>query len=276
MCRFARDLAPWIVGMAIFLVAGAAGSADCRRRGDVAPAATASPAATAEGPLYPMADQLYTIDHDATLYYDFRANRDGSGKVKREARYDRNLWNTCAQFQIRLPVVTRFPIHGNPYTGFGNAELGYSYTTTSSAFDRALDIRVALPTESNGVEARQTQLKVFYTTKWKWSGGALSYMNEFAQSVTRSSTVRYASFYEGELVTPGYAFVDSSTLRGLRISAIYNGRVLFKSGGLYLSAVGGMLTGSLHDVALNLTDTWGVGSHGLWKYRVEATAVARF
>src|ERR1700729_973007 len=267
----------------ISLVAAGAADAACPAKQAASPTSPDSPDSPGpsvtpapEGPLYSMGDEIYTIDHDGTLYYDFRGNRDGSAKVKREVRYDRNLWNVCAQLQVRLPFVTRYPTAGNPYSGFGNAELGYSYGVRSPAFDHSLEGRAAFPTQSNGVEAIQTQIKTFYTTKWKWTGGSVSYMNEFNQAVSRSSLVRYASFYEGELVLPNSAFVDSPVLRGLRISAIYNGRVLFNRGGLYQSAIGGLLYGNLNDVALKLVDTWGIGPHGLWKYRVEATAAARF
>src|SRR5436309_2282255 len=93
---------------------------------DGSPDATATP----EPPLYPIGDQIFTLDRDGTIYYYFQGNRDGSAKVKRELRYDRNLWNTCAQLQVRLPFITRYPNapsslspQANPYTGFGNAEL---------------------------------------------------------------------------------------------------------------------------------------------------------
>jgi len=70
--------------------------------------------------------------------------------------------------------------------------------------------------------------------------------------------------------------VDSPSLKGLRISALYDFRVLFNDGGIVQPAVGGIINGNINDVALNVIDTWGVGEHGLWKYKVEATAVARF
>lgn len=70
--------------------------------------------------------------------------------------------------------------------------------------------------------------------------------------------------------------MDSPALKGLRISALYDFRVLFNDGGIVQPAVGGIINGNINDVALNVIDTWGVGEHGLWKYKVEATAVGRF
>ena len=43
------------------------------------------------------------------------------------------------------------------------------------AFEHSLELRVALPTESNHVTNDTTQLKAFYVTKWKWTGGSIAY-----------------------------------------------------------------------------------------------------
>ncbi len=106
-----------------------------------------------------MGDDFYTIDRDATVYYYFQGNRDGTAKVKKEIRYDRNLWNTCAQLQIRLPFITQYPTapgsrthrNANPYSGFGNAELRYSYSVPTKTFDHALEVGVGIP---NPIERR--------------------------------------------------------------------------------------------------------------------------
>jgi hypothetical protein len=239
-----------------------------------------SPAPSAEPRLYAMGDEIFALDRDATFYYNFQGNDDGSAKSKRELRYDRNLWDTCAQLQIRLPVITRYPTapssfspHANPFSGFGNAELGYSYNVAQDTFNHSLEVRAAFPTASNGVESLDTQLKLFYTTKWKWKGGSLTYGNEYDQTVIRPPGAGYTSYYEGKLTLPEYAFVDSPGARGLKISAIYNYRVLFNDGSIIQSAVGGTLFGNIGDVALNAIDSWGLGGHGLWKYKVEASAV---
>jgi hypothetical protein len=247
------------------------------------PSASASPSPEpSEPPLYSMGDEIYTIDHDMTLYYYFQGNRDGSAKVKREFRYDRNLWNTCAQLQIRLPVITRYPIKpstyspdASPFTGFGNAELRYSYNVVGKTFDHSIAVGSAFPTNSNGVESIDTQLKLFYITKWKWKGGSISYTNEYDQTVIRPPGADYTSYYEGLVNVPSVSFVDSPAWKGLKLSAIYNFRVLFNEGSLFKSAVGPILTGNINDVALSVIDTWGIGPNGLWKYKVEASAVAR-
>lgn len=237
-----------------------------------------------EGPLYPMADDIYTIDHDATLFYYFQGNRDGTAKVKKEARYDRNLFNTCAQLQIRIPFITKYPIapvepyspNANPYSGFGNLELRYIYAVPTKTFDHSLVGGIALPTQNNGVESIDTQLKAFYIVKWKWSGGALASTNEYDQTIIRPPGAGYTSYYEQELTFPYWSFIDSPALKGVKLSATYTGRVLFNDGSIYKSAIGYIVNGSINDFALSLRNTWGIGGNGVWKYKVEANASARF
>lgn len=248
--------------------------AGCASKAQPSPSPT--PSAAAPPPLYSMADDIFTIDRDASTKYDFQANRNGSARAKYELRYDRDLWNHCAQAQIRLPVVTRYPSIGSPYSGFGNAEVGYSYNVTSATFNHSLEFRASLPTQSNGVDGTDTVLKALYVTQWKWSGGGLAYINEYDQTVIRPPGARETSYYEGRLSLPNVRLGDSPAWRGLKVSALYDYRVLFNDGGRYKSAMGAVMTGAINDVALNVVDTWGLGVDGLWKYRVEATAVARF
>ena len=228
-----------------------------------------------------MDDEVYTADRDITAYYYFQGNRDNTAKVKQELRYDRNLSNPCAQVQIRLPIITRFPNapntyspDANPYSGFGNAELRYFYSVAAPTFNHTITAGVAFPTESNGVESIDTQLKLFYATKWKWKGGSLSYTNEFDQSIIVPPGASETSYYEGLLNLPEWSFIDSPAARGVKLSAVYNFRVFF-NGGPYKSAAGINIFGNIHDVALNFVDTWGLGPNGLWKYKFEASAVTR-
>lgn len=231
-----------------------------------------------------MADDIYTIDHDATLFYYFQGNRDGTAKVKKEIRYDRNLWNTCAQLQIRLPFITKYPTapvtpyspNANPYSGFGNAELRYLYAVTSKTFDHSLVFGAAFPTQTNGVESIDTQLKGFYIVKWKWSGGAIASTNEYDQTIIRPPGASETSLYEQELTLPYWSFIDSPAMKGLKLSTTYTARVYFNDGSIYKSALGVMLNGSINDFAISFRDTWGLGANGLWKYKVEANASARF
>lgn len=232
-----------------------------------------------ESRLYTMGDEFYTLDRDVTAFYYFQGNRDGTAKVKKELRYDRNLWDTCAQLQIRLPFITRYPTapnsyspDANPYSGFGNAELRYSYSVASKTFDHVLEAGIAAPTQTNGVESIDTQLKFFYTTKWKWNGGSVAYANEYDQTIIQPPGAGYTSYYEGKLTLPNVSFVDSPAMRGLKFSAIYNFRVLLKDGE-YQSAAGGIISGSTGEVGLLVIDSWGLGRYGLWKYKFEASAV---
>lgn len=258
-------------------------SAGCISRTPASPAPVPSPEAS-EAPLYPMADDIYTIDHDATLFYYFQGNRDGTAKVKKEARYDRNLWNTCAQLQIRIPFITKYPTapvtpyspNATPYSGFGNLELRYLYAVTEKTFDHALVAGIALPTQNNGVESIDTQLKFFYNVKWKWNGGAIASTNEYDQTIIRPPGASETSLYEQELSLPYWSFVDDPNWKGLKLSATYTGKVYFNDGSIYKSAAGVMLNGSINDVGLSFRDTWGIGANGLWKYKVEANASARF
>jgi hypothetical protein len=259
----------------------ASGAAGCDR--PTAAAATASPSPAVDPPLYDVDKDIFSVDHDAAIYYSFRTNLNGSAKAKRELRYDRNLWNTCAQLQIRLPFITVYPSESssyaaneNPFSGFGNAELRYSYRVDSPTFIHAIELGVELPTANNGVQSIDTELKFLYATKWKWSGGSIAYANEYDQTVVQPPGARYVSYYQGTLTLPSYAFVDSPALKGLKVSALYQYRVFLNNGGLVESAVGGILNGNVNDVAVNVIDTWGTGPHGLWRYRLEATAAARF
>jgi hypothetical protein len=230
-----------------------------------------------------MSDQYYTIDHDATFFYYFQGNRDGTAKVKKELRYDRNLWNTCAQLQIRLPWITKYPTapvqpyspNANPYSGFGNAELRYMYSVASPTFDHTITVGMAFPTQSNGVESIDTVLKLFYTVKWKWDGGALSSMNEYDQTIIKPPGASNSSYYEQELNAPYWAFIDSPAMKGIKLSFSYTGRLFF-NGGPFKSAAGFIVNGTSNDIGLSLRDTWGLGTNGLWNYKVEANATARF
>jgi hypothetical protein len=249
-----------------------------------APSGGVTAASEPEKPLYPMADDIYTIDHDFTLFYYFQGNRDGTAKVKKEFRYDRNLWNTCAQLQIRIPFLTKYPTapvtpyspNANPYSGLGNVELRYIYAVPTKTFDHTLAVAAAFPTNTNGVDSIDTQLKFFYITKWKWNGGALASTNEYDQSIIKAPGTSETSYYEQELTLPYWAFIDSPSLKGLKLSATYTGRVYFNQGSIYKSAAGFIMNGSMNDFAMSLRDSWGIGANGVWKYKVEANASARF
>jgi hypothetical protein len=242
----------------------------------VAEGASPSPTPFVETPLYSIGDEIYSEDRDGTLYYYFQGNTDGTGKAKYDMRYDRNLWDTCAQAQIRVPIITKYPVAGTPFSGLGNIELGYSYNVASKTFDHSLQARIALPTEDNNVDSYDTQLKFFYDVKWKFNGLSVAYSNEYDQSITRPPGASYTSYYEGKLTLPGYSFVDAPGWKGLKLSGIYNYRIVFNKGGIFQPAAGFIMSGNINDVALNVVDSWGMGEHALWKYKVEATAVARF
>ncbi len=263
---------------AAFVLSTAAARATCP-----APARTPAPtvAPAPEPPLYDVDEDIFTVDRDVAGYFAFQSNLDGSAKAKKELRLDRNLWNDCAQLQVRLPLVTVYPGErghtpsGNPFSAFGNAELRYSYRVSSPSFDHAISIGAELPTSGDGVQSLDTELKFLYATKWKWKGGSVAYESEYDQTVVSPPGSRYNSYYQGTLAAPSCAFADSPALRGLKVSGIYEYRILANQGGTFRSAVGGLLNGNLNDVAINLIDTWGTGNHGLWKYKLEATAAVR-
>lgn len=241
------------------------------------PAATPSAAPSPETQFYQMDGdifQAYNINRDVQYYYYFQGNQSGTGKMKNEFRYGRNLWNSNSQVRLRVPFITNYPLVGNPNSGLGNMELGYSYNVTSPAFDHSLEIRGAFPTSvSNTVQSRDTQLKGFYNLKWKFNGGSIAYTNEYDQTIIHPPGSSWTSYYEGKLTLPEYAFKH---VKGLKFSAIYNFRFLFDSGGIYKSAAGGTLFGNIHNVALLIIDTWGVSTNGLWKYKLEFNATAKF
>ena len=242
-----------------------------------APGALPSPSASPESKFYQQDGEIfdaYDIDRDATAYYYFQGNQSGSGKSKQEFRYGRNLWNNSAQLRLRVPFWTQYPLLGNPFSGMGNIELGYSYNVVAPSFDHSLELRAAFPTSvSNSVQSRDTQLKGFYNLKWKLPGWSIAYTNEYDQTVIKPPGASWSSYYEGKLTLPEYRFKN---IQGLKFSAIYNFRVLFDSGGIWKGAIGGTLFGNIKDVALLIIDTWGVGGNGLWKYKFEASASAKF
>ena len=182
----------------------------------VSEGAAPAPTPFVEAPLYSIGDEIYSEDRDGTLYYYFQGNTDGTGKAKYDMRYDRNLWDTCAQAQIRVPIITKYPVAGSPYSGLGNIELGYSYNVASKTFDHSLQARIALPTENNNVDSYDTQLKFFYDVKWKFNGLSVAYSNEYDQSITRPPGASYTSYYEGKVTMLGYSFVNAPGWSGLK------------------------------------------------------------
>jgi hypothetical protein len=241
-------------------------------------ASVSSEASASDGPIfYNMVDDIdnyYDINRTATYYYQFRESTDGSGRAKRELRYGRNLWNNDAIVRIRIPFLTKYPVTGNPYSGLGNIELGYSYNVAAPDFDHSLEARISLPTAANKVSSNDTQLKGFYTTKWKFKGGSFVYVSEYDQSIFVPPGSSWTSYYEGKIEGPNTAF---QIARGIKFAGIYNFRVLMDTNGLYKQAAGGTIFGNLNDVALSITDTWGGSSvNSLWKYQFEFNATAKF
>lgn len=153
-------------------------------------------------------------------------------------------------------------------------ELGYNYNVSSPKFDHSLEIRGAFATAANNaVQSLDTELKGFYNLKWKFPGASIAYTNEYDQTVIHPPGSSWTSYYEGKLTLPEYHFKH---IRGLKFSAIYNFRVLFDTGGIYKSAAGGTLFGNIQNLALLIIDTWGIGSNGLWKFKLEANATVKF
>jgi hypothetical protein len=294
-----RVVLPFVLVAALFAGAAAIGRAECPTVGGVprsslpsaAPSAspgpvafsTAMPGASAnpvpspnETPyvppqLYPVADEIFTINRDTTFYYYFQENRDGTGKAKYEWRYGRNLGSDCAQIRLRVPVITKWPVLGNPYSGLGNLELGYGYYWSSKTFSYSLEFRVAAPTNANNVDNHDTELKGFYTTQWKWPSWALTYYNEYDQSIIKPPGSTWTSYYEGKLTIPDYKFA-----KRFKISAFWNYRILFDTGGIFKDALGTTIFGGYNWLALSFTDSWGLGANALWKYKFEANATAKF
>jgi len=232
--------------------------------------------AAPEGPIwYNMQDDIdsyYSINRSATLYYYFQKNTNGSGKAKYEIRYGRNLRNDNAVIRIRIPYWTQYPLAGNPYSGLGNIELGYSYNVAAKPFDHSLEFRVAFPTTTNHVVSNDTQIKGFYTTKWKYTDWSVIYVNEYDQSIIVPPGASWTSYYEGKLDIPNYKVTP-----GLTVAAIYNFRVLFDTAGTpFKPAIGGTVFGNLGPVAISLTDTWGYGPNALWKYKPEINVTGKF
>ena len=215
-------------------------------------------------------DSPFDIDRDVTGFYYFQKNTNGSGKAKYELRYGRDLWNDNAVLRIRIPYWTQYPTSGNPFSGLGNIEIGYSYNVSAKPFDHSVEFRVAFPTETNNVVSNDTQIKGFYTTKWKWQGGSIAYVNEYDQSIIVPPGASWTSYYEGKVTAP-----NAKVLPGVSLAAIYNFRVLFDTNGTYKPAVGGTIFGNFNNFAWSFTDTWGYGPNALWKYKPEFLFTAK-
>ena len=269
----------------LFIAAGSVSSAQSTPSPSITASPSAAPQASPAAPLsaspapesqFYQADgdifEAYNISRNVTYYYNFQGNESGTAGERNEFRYGRNLWDGNSQIHLRVPFITNYPLVGNPTTGLGNLELGYSYNVTAPTFDHSLEIRGVFATAANGVQSLDTQLKGFYNLKWKWSAGSVAYTNEYDQTVIHPPGSTWTSYYEGKLSLPEYAFQN---IRGLKFSAIYNFRVLFDTGGIYKSAAGGTLFGNIKNVALLIIDTWGIGPNSLWKYKFEFNVTAK-
>lgn len=224
--------------------------------------------------LFQVGNQVYTIDRDFTADYVYQGFSSGKTEAKYEFRAGRNLWNTHAQLRIRIPWYIEHPATGPAYGGIGNISLGYSYVVAEAAFVHSLEARVLLPTAANGVKSNDTELKGYYALKWRLHPGAISYVNEFDQTIVRPPGSNWTSYYDGKLAAGEFGLVH-----GLKGSAFYEPRFVFSAGGVYRSALGANVFGSLgKSVALSGTASWGVGTAGqtgLWKYKYELIATAR-
>ena len=243
-----------------------------------APAPSSSPSPYQEGRVfYNMGNDINSyqdVNEDGTLYYQFRNYTSGKSRAKYEARYGHNLWNNDAVVRIRIPFYTQYPVSGNPYSGLGNIELGYSYNVPSKDYDHSMEFRISLPTAVNNVNSNDTQIKGFYTSKWKTSGASWIFNHEYDQSIIVPPGSSWTSYYEGKVTGPNVAM---RILPWLKWSGIYNFRILFDTNGLYKQAAGGTVFGNLGKVAFSLTDTWGgTSDNSLWKYQFEFNLTSKF
>lgn len=231
------------------------------------------PAAPAPA-LFQEGNQIYTIDRDFTADLVYQGFSSGKTEMKYEFRAGRNLWNAHAQVRIRVPWYIEHPKTGRAYGGMGNISLGYSYVVPGPDFDHSLEARVALPTAVNGVKSNDTELKGLYALKWRLHPGAVSYINEFDQTIVRPPGANWTSYYDGKLAAGEFGLV-----RAFKGSAFYESRFVFSAGGVYRSAAGVNLFGKLGKaVAFSATGSWGVGTPGqtgLWKYKYEMNVTAR-
>lgn len=264
MHRFQTFTIVAVTGLLLAGLSSVAGAQPSPQPADTAPATT---------PLYVEGDEIYTIDRAMTAFWYFQSNYGGSAKAKYEYRYGRNLWNDNAQLRIRIPIITKYSATGPTISGLGNIELGYSYGVTSKTFNHYLEARVSTATAANGASSNDTELKGFYNLKWKMAGFSVAYENEYDQTIIKPPGSSWASYYEGKL-----AFPDFAVMPGLKFSTFYNYRVLFDTGGIFKDAIGGTFSGNFNDVALSVTDSWGIGSgqSALWHYKLEVNLTARF
>jgi hypothetical protein len=242
----------------------------------VAAMLAASGAALASGapsdpPLFEDGDDIVTAGSSVTAYDDFQTNPGGSAQAKRELRFGQDVGDAGGQLRLRVSELTRYPSGGPAFSGFGNVEIGYASVTQSAAFDRFTELRIALPTVTNGVASNDTQLKAAYGPRWKWAGGAASLVNEFDQTIVRPPGSTWTSYDDTKINLP-----DAGIAQAVRVSGFYEGRFVFSAGGIYRSAAGATIFGNVKNVALAVLASWGVGGNGLWRSKLEANATARF
>lgn len=258
----------WLAGVAISC-AIALTSATAARSADTSGSAGASPDQSA---LESTTDDAFEVSHTFAARYYFESKLNGAGIAQYRLTFGKAL-SKRRSMKIYLPLVTSFAATRAPKSGLGNIAFVYTDSVKGQAFDHALVGELWLPTVTNGVKSDDTQVRPHYDVRWRWSNSGLSLENRFAQSVIVPPGSSWTSFYD--LRATPYV----STARSGAVALLYEARVNFALGGIFVSAIGPSITANIgRATTLSAFDIWGIGGNGqanLWRYRVQAQVNAK-
>ena len=217
---------------------------------------------------------FYSIDRQTGYSYYFEGQLNGTAQSKSTFLYGRNLWNKHAQLRIQIPVVTKYSPKKHTYAGLGNIQVSYLYIVDDPRYTHFIQATIVPPTASYGVSSLDTELQLYYGSKWRWRTGSISVVSEVAQTFIAPPGQKWTSFYDLKTAVP-----DIAIAKHVRTSIVYEGKVNFASNGVYESAAGVAVYGVIsRNVGLTLSDSWGIGAIGqatMWRYKMLASASAR-
>ncbi len=257
----------WLAAVAACAIAFAGATAS---RGDESSgSARASPDRST---LETTSDDAFEVSHTFAARYFFESKRNGAGMAQYRLTFGK-AFSKRRSIKIYLPLVTSFAAMRAPKSGLGSIALVYIDGVKGQAFDHALVGELWLPTVTNGVKSDDMQVRPHYDVRWRWNSGGLSLENRFAQSVIVPPGSSWTSYYD--LSATPYVL----TPRSGAVALLYEARVNFARGGIFVSAIGPSITANIgRATTLSAFDIWGIGGNGqanLWRYRVQAQVSAK-
>jgi hypothetical protein len=251
--------------MAACLAQDAPAYADATGSSAPTTAAPANTPAPAEGPAEPL-NTLFQLEPLVKVRYYFQSNVGGKGKADYRLTLGRDDKRRHMQYNINIPIVTRYAATGPPMTGLGNVSLYAAHVDLGEGYSHTLAGELRLPTATNGVSSNDTQLRPMYGIRWSGPRASFTLDNTFAQSIVVPPGSTWTSYYDFKMAAA--PLVSHGTF-----AAFYQGRFIFTKGGTYASAIGPNVVAKLWPAAtLNAYDIWGIGASGqtnLWRYKLQ-------